>query len=109
AGGIPMATKKRGGRAAPARGLAAPCQVVSAGVALRENLHAWQSTAAPGWFVCSGCGIIGVCTACFADVGDTPPLTRHGMRCPRHHTHTGPRALRSDLQSDEEPEAGGDA
>jgi hypothetical protein len=64
--------------------LPAPCQVVSASVAQRENLHAWHATAAPGWFVCDGCGITGVCAACFAHLGYTPPLTRLSMCCPRH-------------------------
>ena len=87
----------------------APCQVVSAGVAQRERLHAWQATAAPGWFVCGGCGIIGVCTACFADLGYTPPLTRLGMRCPRHRTTAYVREQWSETGAQADAPAGGGA
>jgi len=46
-----------------------PCRVAAAGVALREDLHSWCHTAVPGWFVCVGCGILGVCRTCYAELG----------------------------------------
>ncbi len=61
-----------------------PCRAAAAGVALREGLHSWCHTAAPGWFVCAGCGILGVCRICFAERDYQLPLTQVTMVCPTH-------------------------
>jgi hypothetical protein len=61
-----------------------PCRLAAAGVALREGLHSWCHTGAPGWFVCVGCGILGVCRTCFAELGYQLPVTQMTMVCPTH-------------------------
>lgn len=43
--------------------------------------HTWRAAAVPGWFVCLGCGRVGVCLAC---LDGPPPQATVALRCPAH-------------------------
>jgi hypothetical protein len=58
-----------------------PCQVAPG----TPILHVWQAAAVAGWFLCSGCGVVGVCVGCLARRRTTRPALAIPLWCAEHH------------------------
>lgn len=72
------------------RGRMAPCQTTPRNPAL----HVWQPAGigAEGWFTCSHCHAVGVCSGCLTRRGTHAPATAIMLWCMTHHAALcGPR------------------